>query len=173
MSLRNEVVLVDMNDQEIGVCEKMKAHKESLLHRAFSVFLFRGDQVLLQKRASCKYHCGGLWTNTCCSHPGKGEDVVASAKKRLVEEMGIHTDHLKEVHSFVYCAQFANGLTEFEYDHVIVGEYDGEYILDPEEVDEIKWMNLDQLKKDMMLRPKAYTPWFIIALQSAIDGRDS
>lgn len=171
MNERNQVVLVDMNDREIGVEEKMKAHEEGLLHRAFSVFLFRGDELLLQKRASSKYHCGGLWTNTCCSHPGQGESVEESAKKRLIEEMGIRIASIREVHSFVYRAEFTNGLTEFEYDHVFVGEYDGDYKLDPEEVDEIRWVPVQEVLDDIVAHPKKYTPWFITALKEAVLNR--
>ncbi|MDO4976466.1 MAG: isopentenyl-diphosphate Delta-isomerase [Eubacteriales bacterium] len=168
---RNEVVLVDMKDRELGLAKKMEVHEKGWLHRAFSVFLFRGDELLLQKRASSKYHCGGLWTNTCCSHPGSGENVKESAIRRLMEEMGIKTEAIEEVHSFVYRATFDNGLTEFEYDHVLVGEYDGPFSLDPEEVDEIRWVKLEELEKDILKQPKAYTPWFLIALKSAVEGR--
>ena len=165
------VVLVDMNDQMIGTEEKMKAHEKALLHRAFSVFLISGDKVLLQKRASHKYHCGGLWTNTCCSHPRKDERVLQAAARRLKEEMGIEMkeEELTEIHSFVYHYPFSNGLTEFEFDHVIVGEYDGEWINNPEEVDEVRWVLLEELQEDIRRNPVAYTPWFIVALGSVAD----
>ena len=162
---RNEVILVDMYDREKGSMEKLQAHREGLLHRAFSVFLYRGDEILLQRRAKAKYHCGGLWTNTCCSHPGLGEDTEESARKRLFEEMGIHAGPLQEIHSFVYRAPFPNGLTEYEYDHVYVGEFDGEVPFDPREVEEISWVKLADLMSDVVAHPENYTPWFLIALK--------
>ena len=173
MKERNEVVLVDMYDREIGRSEKLAAHREGLLHRAFSVFLYRsgphGRELLLQKRACGKYHCGGLWTNTCCSHPGAGEDVEESARRRLTEELGIGMDRLQEIHRFVYRAEFANGLTEFEYDHVFLGEYDGPYTLDPEEVDEITWVSIGDLMEDLRIHADRYTPWFLIAVKYVVE----
>lgn len=166
-----EVVLVDMDDEMVGRAEKMTAHEQGLLHRAFSVFLFHEDKVLLQKRASSKYHCGGLWTNTCCSHPRQGESVKDAAVRRLREELNIYVDTVKEVHAFVYHRAFDNGLTEFEYDHVLVGEYNGLWTENPEEVDEVKWVSIKKLKEDIALRPQEYTPWFIVALKAALDGR--
>lgn len=159
-----KVVLVDMDDNEIGQEEKMAAHEKGLLHRAFSVFLFRGNEILIQKRASSKYHCGGLWTNTCCSHPRKGETVTEAAIRRLKEEMGINLSKVKEVDSIIYHYPFENGLTEFEFDHLLVGEYDGTWKCDPNEVDDVKWVSLDFLKEDIRRNTKAYTPWFVIAL---------
>lgn len=167
----DEVVLVDMKDRETGREEKITAHKKGMLHRAFSVFLFHGDSLLLQKRAASKYHCGGLWTNTCCSHPGAGEDVKEAAVRRLNEELGICVDDLKEVHSFIYHQVFDNGLTEFEYDHVLTGEYSGTWVENPDEVDEVKWVGLDELMEDIQKNPGAYTPWFIVALKEAAEGR--
>lgn len=167
-----EVVLVDMDDYEVGRAEKMTAHEQGLLHRAFSVFLFHEDKVLLQKRASTKYHCGGLWTNTCCSHPRQGECVEDAAVRRLREELDICVDRVKEVHSFVYHREFDNGLTEFEYDHVLVAEYDGTWTENPEEVDEVAWVSIEELKEDIVLQPQKYTPWFIVALKAALDGRE-
>lgn len=164
-----KVVLVDMRDRALGLEEKMAAHEKGLLHRAFSVFLFRGDEILLQKRASSKYHCGGLWTNTCCSHPRDGEEVKAAAVRRLNEEMGIQTEDIEEIDSFVYCYPFDNGLTEFEFDHVLIGEYDGPYKINPEEVDEIKWVKINDLLDDMQKNPSAYTPWFIVALGKVVE----
>lgn len=166
-----QVILVDMNDREIGTMEKMTAHEQACLHRAFSVFLFRENKVLLQKRASSKYHCGGLWTNTCCSHPEPGENVTDAAIRRLREELDIHVDDVQEVHSFVYHHAFENGLTEFEYDHVLVGEYDGSWVENSEEVDEVKWVDINELKEDIASNPKKYTPWFIVALNAAVEGR--
>ena len=169
MKDRNEVVLVDMYDKEKGTMEKMKAHREGLLHRAFSVFLYRGDEILLQRRARTKYHCGGLWTNTCCSHPGLGEDTEESARERLLEEMGIDAGPLREIHAFVYRAPFPNGLTEYEYDHVFVATYDGEASFDSGEVEEVRWVRLEDLMRDVETHPEDYTPWFLIALKPVAD----
>ena len=166
-----KVVSVNLDDQMIGQEEKMIAHEKGLLHRAFSVFLFNENKVLIHKRASSKYHCGGLWTNTCCSHPRMNEEVLAAAIRRLKEELGIEINSLKEVSKFVYHYPFSNGLTEYEVDHVIVGEYNGAWILNPEEVDEIKWMDIHELKENILKNPNNYTPWFITALNQAIQGR--
>lgn len=159
-----QVVLVDMNDKEVGLEEKMQAHEHAHLHRAFSVFLYQGDSVLLQKRASAKYHCGGLWTNTCCSHPRKGEEVKTAAIRRLAEELKIQIQDLEEIDAFVYRYPFENGLTEFEYDHILVGEYAGGYEVVPEEVDEIKWVRMEELLTDIRMNATDYTPWFITAV---------
>ena len=166
-----QVVLVNLDDQVIGQEEKMLAHEKGLLHRAFSVFLFNENQVLIHKRASSKYHCAGLWTNTCCSHPRMNEEVIDAAIRRLKEELGIEVNSLKEVSKFVYHYPFSNGLSEYEVDHVIVGEYNGSWILNLEEVDEIKWMDIQELKEDILKYPNKYTPWFITALNQAIQGR--
>ena len=118
--MNDYVILVDENNNQIGLEEKILAHKKNLLHRAFSIFIFNDSfEILLQKRAPNKYHSGNLWTNTCCSHPLENLSLVESAKKRLVEEMGIKAN-LNEVFSFIYQAEFDNGLSEYEYDHVPV-----------------------------------------------------
>lgn len=139
--------------------EKMEAHRQGLLHRAFSVFVFNGNgDLILQKRASSKYHSGGLWTNTCCSHPKPGECTLEAAERRLQEEMGFRTT-LKKLFHFTYMEEFENGLTEHEFDHVFVGEYIGELNPDPEEVEEIRYINLDRLEKEMSERPSEFTIW--------------
>ncbi len=166
-----EVILVDMDDHPIGTAPKMKAHEQGLLHRAFSVFLFDGDRLLVQQRADGKYHSGGLWSNTCCSHPGPGEDTRDAAVRRLKEELGIRVDHLEEAAAFVYRAALADGLSEFEYDHVLTGTYDGDWTIDPEEVKDVRWMELSALKEDIRLHPKNYTSWLITALSLAEKGR--
>lgn len=166
MSANTElVILVDEKDNPLGTMEKMEAHKKSLLHRAFSVLLFNGKhELLLQKRAVNKYHCGGLWTNTCCSHPHPGENIEKAAVRRLKEEMGIECK-LKKVFHFLYKAAFDNGLAEHEFDHVFFGEFSGEPIIDTTEVADWKYMPLDALKKDMATNPNLYTPWFKIIIQ--------
>lgn len=164
-----QVVLVDESDREIGVMEKMEAHEKALLHRAFSVFIFdTAGRMLLQRRALSKYHSGGLWTNTCCSHPGPGETVKAAAERRLSEELGFSTE-LKKAFDFIYRADFDNGLTEYEFDHVFTGVYNGEPVPNPEEVLEVCWMSMDEVRADLTARPDVYTEWFKIAFQAFLD----
>ena len=167
--LQEQVILVDMNDQKLGCMEKMRAHEEGRLHRAFSVFLFKDDEILLQKRAKEKYHCGGLWTNTCCSHPRMGESVYQAACRRLQEELGIKTADLEEIQSFVYRYTFENGLTEFEFDHVLAGEYRGGWTENPEEVETVRWVKMKDLMSDIQENPELYTPWFMIALKAVME----
>jgi isopentenyl-diphosphate Delta-isomerase len=159
------IILVDKNDKAIGVEEKIKAHKKALLHRAFSVFIFdfKGN-MLLQLRAKDKYHCGGLWTNTCCSHPRIKETTISAAKRRLNEEMGIKCE-LMELFTFYYKTKFDNGLTENEIDHVFVGFYDKNPKINKKEADEYEWVSVRAIEKDIKKNPKKYTPWFKIALE--------
>lgn len=164
-SFTEQVVLVDKNDNPIGLMEKLEAHEKGLLHRAFSVLLFNDQQeLLLQRRALDKYHCGGLWTNTCCSHPRPEEDVEDAAKRRLKEEMGIACD-LQKSFEFIYKAEFDNGLTEHEYDHVFVGKFSGDPVINTNEVADWKYLALDAIRKDMSHHPYHYTPWFRIILE--------
>ncbi len=163
-----DVVLVDENDNEIGTMEKIEAHRNGgHLHRAFSIFVFNPDGlILLQLRARQKYHAGGLWTNTTCSHPFPGEPVTNAAHRRLKEEMGFDTD-LEEIFSFVYRADVGNGLTEYEYDHVLVGIYDGPVRPNPEEAEGYAWVRWDWLKEDVKKHPEIYTPWFVKIMEQA------
>jgi len=157
-----EVILVNEKDEKIGLMPKMEAHEKGLLHRAFSVFVFNdNNELLLQQRAFDKYHTPGLWANTCCSHQRDGEPTVDAGKRRLMEEMGFTTD-LEERISFIYKAPFDNGLTEHEYDHILVGRYNKEPNINPEEVAAYKWMTLDSVRKDIAENPEKYTPWFKI-----------
>ena len=154
---------------QTGTMEKMEAHYQGVLHRAFSVFIFnhKGD-MLLQQRAANKYHSGGLWTNACCSHPYDGQETLAAAEKRLKEEMGF-TVPLKKAFEFVYKASFENGLTEHEYDHVFIGYYDGDIIPAPEEVQDYCFMNAEDLKISIESHPHRYTAWFKIAFPKLQD----
>lgn len=163
------VVLVDEKDKEIGVMPKLEAHIYGLLHRAFSVFIFddRG-RILLQRRALDKYHSGGLWTNSCCSHPRPSEDVKYAALRRLREEMGMECD-IEEVFSFVYKAKFDNGLTEYEYDHVYLGHSNTLPQINKEEVEEFKYMTRDELLHDMAGHPEKYTEWFKLCIKDYQD----
>lgn len=160
-----EVILVDENDVEIGVMEKMKAHEEARLHRAFSVFLFHenGD-MLIHQRAKEKYHSGGLWTNACCSHPRPGESTELAAKRRLHEELGIQCP-INEVYSFVYKADLDKGLHEHEFDHVFFGEYSGIVSPNEHEVMDWKYISMEELSQDVSRYPEIYTEWFKIALR--------
>jgi isopentenyl-diphosphate delta-isomerase len=158
------VILVNELDQEVGSMEKMEAHEKGLLHRAFSVFIFNEKgEVLLQQRALGKYHSGGLWTNTCCSHPRAGESTIAAGKRRLFEEMGF-TCELESLFSFVYKVQLDQGLTEHELDHVLIGNYLGTFTPNPEEVMNTAWMPLDALILDCQDRPEKYTSWLQIII---------
>lgn len=158
-----QVILVDSLDQELGLMEKIEAHEKALLHRAFSVFVFNSKgELLLQQRAYSKYHSGGLWTNTCCSHPRAGEAVSLAAHRRLQEEMGFETT-LKKVFDFIYQAPFSNGLTEHEFDHVFVGYYDGKIAPDSDEVASYSFQTLEEIDLSMQQDPELYTVWFQIA----------
>ncbi len=157
-----QVVLVNENDEKIGLMPKQEAHEKGLLHRAFSVFVFNEkNELMLQQRALNKYHSPGLWTNTCCSHQRDGETSLEAGKRRLFEEMGFSTD-LKETTSFIYKAPFDNGLTEHELDHILIGNFEGTPDFNTEEVASWKWMNLEEVKKDIQNNPEVYTAWFKI-----------
>jgi isopentenyl-diphosphate delta-isomerase len=158
------VVLVDEQDNAIGTMEKQQAHVEGVLHRAFSIFIFNSDKkLLLQKRASSKYHCGGMWTNTCCSHPRETENTLDAANRRLQEEMGMQCE-LKPIFSFVYKAEFENGLTEHEFDHVFFGQSDQTPELNLEEVEDFRYIGLEELQTEIKEARQNFTPWFLIAL---------
>jgi isopentenyl-diphosphate delta-isomerase len=156
------VILVDQNDEQIGLMPKMEAHEKAILHRAFSVFVLNDkNEIMLQQRAHQKYHSPLLWTNTCCSHQRNGETNIQAGTRRLSEEMGFVTD-LKELFHFIYKAPFDNGLTEHELDHVMIGYYNEEPKINPEEVESWKWMSIEDVAKDMQLQPEIYTVWFKI-----------
>ena len=153
------VVLVDQNNNEIGTEDKLDAHKKGLLHRAFSIFIFNdNNQILLQKRSDVKYHSAGLWSNTCCSHPYNDKPLVEYANTRLIQEMGIQSN-LKEFFSFIYRAEFSNGLIEFEYDHVFFGKYNSDPILKIDEASSFKWINFKQLQLEIEENPTKFTFW--------------
>lgn len=162
------VVLVDEQDNEIGLMEKMEAHEKGLLHRAFSVFVFNSKkEFLLQRRALSKYHSGGLWTNTCCSHPRSGETALEAAKRRLQEEMGFVCE-IEEQFSFIYKKELDNNLTEHELDHVFFGQYEGKIDFNTDEVMDYKYVKLDDLLLDMQNNPDDYTVWFKICFDEVL-----
>jgi isopentenyl-diphosphate Delta-isomerase len=163
--MEEKVILVDKEDKQIGTMPKLEAHEKALLHRAFSVFIFNEKgELMLQRRALHKYHSPGLWTNTCCSHQRVGETNIEAGKRRLFEEMGFSCE-LEDTFWFIYKATFDNGLTEHELDHVMIGKYNAEPKINPDEVAEYKWMTLDDLKTDMKDHPEKYTAWFKIIFQ--------
>ncbi|HEU4497377.1 MAG TPA: isopentenyl-diphosphate Delta-isomerase [Flavobacterium sp.] len=157
-----KVILVNENDEQIGLMPKLEAHQKAMLHRAFSIFILNSkNEVMLQQRAFGKYHSPLLWTNTCCSHQREGETNIEAGSRRLFEEMGFSTE-LKELFHFIYKAPFDNGLTEHELDHVMIGYFDGDPDINPEEVESWKWMGIDAVKNDMQQNPELYTIWFKI-----------
>jgi isopentenyl-diphosphate delta-isomerase len=163
--MEEQVILVDTNDQPIGLMPKMEAHEKGELHRAFSVFILNDKgELMLQQRAFHKYHSPGLWTNTCCSHQRDGETNIAAGKRRLQEEMGFVTD-LREVTSFIYKAPFNNGLTEHELDHIMIGQFNDIPNINPEEVADWKWMPVDAVRENIQNQPENYTVWFIIIFE--------
>ena len=157
-----DLLLVDLEDRPLGTIDKAGAHQRPRLHRAFSVFLFQGERMLIQKRAAGKYHSGGLWSNACCSHPRKGEELVAAARSRTLEEVGADCP-LEEIFSFVYCHRFQDRLYEYEYDHVLVGEWDGVCHPDPAEVEELRWVDIPELERQLLENPEQFSVWFLIA----------
>ncbi|MEM7087889.1 MAG: isopentenyl-diphosphate Delta-isomerase [Bacteroidota bacterium] len=163
--MEEQVILVNENDEKIGLMPKMEAHEKGVLHRAFSVFIFNeSNQLLLQQRALGKYHSPGLWTNTCCSHQRDGETSLEAGKRRLKEEMGFVAP-LRETTSFIYKAPFDNGLTEHELDHILIGNFNGLPQINEDEVASWKWMSLEAVKEDIAVHPEQYTAWFKIIFE--------
>lgn len=161
--MREEVILVNTADEELGTMEKMEAHEKALLHRAFSVFIFnKAGDMMLQQRAASKYHSPGLWTNACCSHPRPGEAVADAAHRRLQEELGFDAP-LQKIFDFTYQATFDNGLTEHEFDHVFTGIYEQQVLPNPEEVQAVAFESMKQVAEQLDTHPEKYTAWFKIA----------
>ncbi len=157
-----KVILVNKQDEPIGLMNKLEAHEKAALHRAFSVFVLNeNNEIMLQQRAHHKYHSPLLWTNTCCSHQREGETNIQAGIRRLYEEMGFKTE-LKELFHFIYKASFDNGLTEHELDHVMIGYYNGEPQINKDEVESWKWMKIEDIKNEMIQNPTIYTVWFKI-----------
>jgi isopentenyl-diphosphate Delta-isomerase len=164
MKMLDNIILLDENDNEIGAEEKIKAHKNGKLHRAFSIFILNSKgELLLQQRAKNKYHSGGLWSNTCCGHPRPDEDLISAAHRRLKEEMGFDCP-LKYAFKFRYEAVLKNGLIENEIDNVLIGESDREPKINNKETSDFKWISIEKLKTDIVLNDNLYTIWFKIIL---------
>lgn len=167
--MEENVILVDENDKQIGTMPKMEAHEKALLHRAFSVFIMNDKgETMLQQRAADKYHSPLLWTNTCCSHQRVGESNIDAGKRRLQEEMGFVAE-LEELLSFIYKAPFDNGLTEHEFDHVMIGSYNDEPDINPAEVKDWKWMKPEAIRTDIEQHSEKYTAWFKIIFEKFYD----
>lgn len=163
--VEEQVILVNEKDEVLGLMPKMEAHEKAVLHRAFSVFIYNDKgELMLQQRALSKYHTPGLWTNTCCSHQRLGETNIEAGKRRLMEEMGFTTE-LKETISFIYKAPFENGLTEHEFDYILIGNYNQSPQPNPDEVASWKWVNIEELKTDIAQNPNRYTAWFKIIFE--------
>jgi isopentenyl-diphosphate delta-isomerase len=171
----SQVILVDELDRPVGLCDKLAAHQNGgTLHRAFSVFIFNSKgQMLLQKRAAAKYHFGDLWTNACCSHPVMGEATAHAAHRRLFEELGFQAQLTKQF-DFIYKATDpGTGLTEHEFDHVFSGCFDGDPAPNPNEVSAWRWIDVEDLLREMKTQPERFTPWFKIALDQVRARRGS
>lgn len=166
------LILVDGLDREVGAATKLQVHVGGLLHRAFSVVLVRageaGSEFLLAKRSLLKYHSGGLWANSCCSHPRVGETVEDAAYRRVREELGCEAVDLLEICAFVYRAEFDNGLCEHEYDHVLVGQCAGELAPDPAEASDVRWIGFDALAAELADEPRAFAAWAPIVFSIAM-----
>ncbi len=160
---KNKIIIVDEDDNQIGTGEKLAVHQKGLLHRAFSIFVFnKKGELMLQRRALSKYHSPGLWSNTCCSHPAPGEDTLAAAHRRLKEEMGFDCE-LREKFSFIYKTKLGD-LTEHEFDHVLFGQFDGEPVINKDEVEDWEWMRLEYLKEELHNKPELYSYWLKVVL---------
>jgi len=161
----NTIILVDQNDNQTGIAEKLEAHQKGLLHRAFSIVIFdHHGNMLLQKRALEKYHSAGLWTNACCSHPAPGEDTKEAAIIRLEKEMGFQTN-IEKTFDILYKIELENGIIEHEFDHVFIGRWEGVPKPDPSEVSDWKWISQEDLKSDLKLYPENYTYWFKLIME--------
>ena len=167
--MEDEVILVDETDKVQGTAFKTAAHEKGMLHRAFSIFIYNPQgEVLLQQRALNKYHSPGLWTNACCSHPRPGETIEEAGKRRLKEELGCESE-LQLIGNFVYRHKFENGLTEYEFDHVLAGEYEGLLIPDHDEVMGTEFKTVQQIKKELDSNRDNFTIWFPQAFQKFLD----
>ena len=166
----DKLIWVDLFDNEIGSGDKLETHVKNRLHRAFSVYIIHEGKMLIQQRALGKYHSGGLWANACCSHPRFGETLADAVQKRMEEELGIPQGSClpEELFSFNYFSQY-DGLSEYEIDHVFVVDYDGEISVDPDEIMDTRWVELDELAREMEENPKKFSTWFLIATPRVLE----
>ncbi len=165
MTSGDKVILVDELDHAIGEMDKMEVHEKGELHRAISVLVFNSQhEFMLQQRSFSKYHSPGLWTNTCCSHPHPGEPSPMAAHRRLKEEMGFECQ-LNKAFDFIYKAHLDNGLIEHEFDHVYIGYYDRDPVINTDEANDYKWLNVKALMEDLRSNPASYTVWFRIIME--------
>jgi isopentenyl-diphosphate delta-isomerase len=168
-----DVILVNEQDEPVGTMEKLEAHRKGLLHRAFSVFIINdAGEILLQRRALEKYHSPGLWTNACCSHQAPGETTEAAAHRRLQEELGFDCT-LREIFTFIYRTEFDNGLTEHEFDHVLLGTYNGNIYPDKSEVDDYCYLSSGRILEEMKKEPATFTTWFQVALPMVLQQMET
>ena len=159
--MEEHVILVDENDHVLGTMPKMEAHLQNKLHRAFSVFIFNSNnELLIHQRAAEKYHSANLWTNTCCSHQRPNENNIEAAERRLEEEMGMQAENLVDKFHFIYQVKLENDLYEHELDHVLVGVSNEDPTPNPNEAQDYRWINIDDLKKEIEQKPEDFTFWF-------------
>lgn len=163
----DSIVLVDLDDNEIGFASKSDVHKGGKLHRAFSVFIYSGSRMLLQKRASEKYHSGGLWANACCSHPRRGEALDDALHRRMHQELGIDCK-VEKLFDFIYFQKYSDVMFEYEFDHVYAGQFSGSIDFDPDEIEDIRWIEFDELKEELLGNPSKFAAWFLIAAPRVI-----
>ncbi len=164
-----KILRVDLNDNVLGSISKLDAHLKPILHRAFSVFIFKEGKFLLQKRNKNKYHSGGLWANSLCSHPRENLSFNESVKQRAKFELGIDNLEFKELFKFTYITKFNDNLFEYELDHVLLSDYNGKIKFNPDEIEEVKWVNLSELEKDLVENPQKYASWFLICAPKVIE----
>ena len=166
--MNNKVVVVDIFGNKNGEMEKLEAHKKGVLHEAYSVFILKDNQMLIQKRAKNKYHSGGLWSNACCSHPQLEENIFENIKRKTFDELSIEIENLNFEFSFIYRNKFDNNLIEYEYDNVFTAQTNSLIKFNPDEVEKVKWVNLENLAQDLEKNPQKYSYWFLIACPKII-----
>lgn len=167
--MEDEILLVNLDDEVIGTAYKMEAHQKPLLHRAFSVFIYSNGKFLIQKRNKNKYHSGGLWANSVCSHPRAHLSFDESVQKQVKLELDIDKIEYKELFKFVYMTKFNDNLFEYELDHVLFSNYNGKFNFNPEEIEEVKWISLEELEMDLVKNPQNYASWFLICAPKVIN----
>lgn len=166
--MNNKVIVVDIFGNKKGEMEKLEAHKKGVLHEAYSIFILKNNQMLIQKRAKNKYHSGGLWSNACCSHPQLEENIFENIKRKTFDELGIEIENLNFEFSFIYRNKFDNNLIEYEYDNVFTAQSNSLIKFNPDEVEKVKWVNLEDLAEDLEKNPQKYSYWFLIACPKII-----